>query len=437
MAAVDLDQSSRLDITCRRGDTFNMSLTLKDSSGNPLELETGNYQFIMQVRGRKDSSGNRELIIGTSATENLGGTDATGTNDANFTFDSDDQGNVTIKVTANEMRGLKPGSYTYDFQYVGPNTTSTSEGWPSRHCVVRGVCHKRRYSNRILMATDVFINNSNQPAKTIVLSNTANYSVVVQNPSTKATVEIYAKGPKGDRGNANVGGGSLGEVLNVTNPIGEADTNYPVATSLEAILRDMLNSNERPDITPSSASFGYIDNGGSFVEHQGHQNRFEIGDELWLSSITLTSSNLLDIYGNTSIQLAFTDPSADPSLQNAYPLLIKPVLGWDTFPSSTTVSVGTTVGVASPIELDYTSIGKKSIQAQFTWSDNDDADPVSSFNELPFYIGKKIRCFTSHGIDPNATNVINPGNYPLVLNHWDPNNSAFFCARILKRRAFF
>ena len=130
MAAVDLDQSSRLDITCRRGDTFNMSLTLKDSSGNPLELETGNYQFIMQVRGRKDSNGNRELIIGTSATEGLGGTDATGTNDANFTFDSDDQGNVTIKVTANEMRGLKPGSYTYDFQYVGPNTTSTSEDGP-------------------------------------------------------------------------------------------------------------------------------------------------------------------------------------------------------------------------------------------------------------------------------------------------------------------
>lgn len=118
MAAVDLDQSSRLDITCRRGDTFNMSLTLKDSEGDPLTLATDNYLFTMQVKGRKDSSGNRELIIGTQASQNLGGTDTT----ANFTFTKNDQGEVVIKVPASEMRQLTPGSYTYDFQYVGPNT---------------------------------------------------------------------------------------------------------------------------------------------------------------------------------------------------------------------------------------------------------------------------------------------------------------------------
>ena len=47
---VNLDVSERLDITCRRGDSFSITLTLKDSSGTALPLATDNYSFVMQVR---------------------------------------------------------------------------------------------------------------------------------------------------------------------------------------------------------------------------------------------------------------------------------------------------------------------------------------------------------------------------------------------------
>jgi len=35
---INLDRSQRVDITCKRGDTFNLNLELKDSEGNPLRL---------------------------------------------------------------------------------------------------------------------------------------------------------------------------------------------------------------------------------------------------------------------------------------------------------------------------------------------------------------------------------------------------------------
>ena len=53
---VNLDVSEKLDITCRRGDTFSMTVTLKDSDGDPLPLATDNYSFVMQVRDSATSA---------------------------------------------------------------------------------------------------------------------------------------------------------------------------------------------------------------------------------------------------------------------------------------------------------------------------------------------------------------------------------------------
>lgn len=55
---VNLDVSEVLDITCRQGDTFELTLTLKDSSGSGLNLSTDKYSFVMQVwpTGRKGSN---------------------------------------------------------------------------------------------------------------------------------------------------------------------------------------------------------------------------------------------------------------------------------------------------------------------------------------------------------------------------------------------
>ena len=47
---VNLDVSEPLDITCRRGDTFSLTLTLKDSSGSAIQLATLGYEFIIDVK---------------------------------------------------------------------------------------------------------------------------------------------------------------------------------------------------------------------------------------------------------------------------------------------------------------------------------------------------------------------------------------------------
>ena len=134
MAKVDLDQSSRLDITCRRGDTFNMSLTLKDSDGVVLPLVSEFYKFTMQVRGRKAADGTRPIVIGTDASEAGHGT-GVANDTADFVFNtsltaSAETGIVVITVPANEMRTVDPGSYTYDLQYVGPNAAANTIDGP-------------------------------------------------------------------------------------------------------------------------------------------------------------------------------------------------------------------------------------------------------------------------------------------------------------------
>ena len=50
---VNLDIAEKLDITCRRGDSFELSLTLKDSSGTAIQLATLGYEFLMDVKGPK------------------------------------------------------------------------------------------------------------------------------------------------------------------------------------------------------------------------------------------------------------------------------------------------------------------------------------------------------------------------------------------------
>ena len=77
-SSVNLDTSEVLNITCKKGDTFSLTLTLKDSSGTALTLSTSNYEFLMQVKSetvnRKTRSKSSSLILGTAsaAKKNLG-----------------------------------------------------------------------------------------------------------------------------------------------------------------------------------------------------------------------------------------------------------------------------------------------------------------------------------------------------------------------------
>lgn len=100
---INLDIAQRVDITCRRGDTFVLELTFKDEDGVAIDLSSG-YNWMMQVRETDTSS--TALLDGDSNDE--------GANDFGFTGDSN--GLLTITSAASIMAGIGGGLYVYDLQ---------------------------------------------------------------------------------------------------------------------------------------------------------------------------------------------------------------------------------------------------------------------------------------------------------------------------------
>ncbi len=128
---INLDTSQRLDITCRKGDTFSIQVTIKD--GEDKEDLTSD-QFSMQVRSRSSADGSTGLIMTTNPSQRssdpgttepalplLGVTinDATGLFDldrgSNISTDTD-YGVLTISASAFEMTKIPSGRYVYDLQ---------------------------------------------------------------------------------------------------------------------------------------------------------------------------------------------------------------------------------------------------------------------------------------------------------------------------------
>lgn len=145
MASVNLDTADQLNITCRQGDTFEITLTLKDSSGTGLPLVTDDYKFLMQVKTRSGNTRNSVLRSRLSARVPVNGGGELDSDDAvitdgivigsseqgvkgpvNFTFSGkDDSGNVTISLSAADMRKVASGSYVYDLQYIKGDSQKT------------------------------------------------------------------------------------------------------------------------------------------------------------------------------------------------------------------------------------------------------------------------------------------------------------------------
>lgn len=97
--SVNLDTSTRLDITCRKGDDFKLVLSVKNSSGGNLTMTS--YAFKMEVR---DSD--------TAATTVVPSTDVT--------FDKDTAGTLEVKIADTDMT-MDGGLYVYDLQATDPN----------------------------------------------------------------------------------------------------------------------------------------------------------------------------------------------------------------------------------------------------------------------------------------------------------------------------
>jgi hypothetical protein len=100
MAVLNLDIAQRLDIVCRKGDTFEFSFDVGDS----LSSLTGTWT--MEVRPTEDADQAGDIILSLSAS-NL------------------PSGVITLTGTNAQMGALVAGLYVYDIQLKTATTTKT------------------------------------------------------------------------------------------------------------------------------------------------------------------------------------------------------------------------------------------------------------------------------------------------------------------------
>ena len=131
---VNLDIAQKLNITCRRGDTFSLDVTLSDSSGDKLSLISGGYEFIMHVRTNAYADGSSGLLLSTATGQPItndtdifvGNIDAM---NANLNIGADDgsgKGVVSINISDVIMRKVPSGRYVYDLQYIITDPTTSA-----------------------------------------------------------------------------------------------------------------------------------------------------------------------------------------------------------------------------------------------------------------------------------------------------------------------
>ena len=101
---VQLDVAKRLDITCRKGDTFNLVINVTDSAGTAVDLST--YSFKMQVKETD-----------TSSTNVISNDDITITGTA--------AGGLTVTIPSTVMTSVSGGLYVYDLQTINAGVTQT------------------------------------------------------------------------------------------------------------------------------------------------------------------------------------------------------------------------------------------------------------------------------------------------------------------------
>lgn len=101
---VNLDTSQRVNITCRKGDTFTLQVTFRDEEG--LLMDLSGYVWKMDVR---DDDVAPTTIL----------------NDTDFTYSANEDGELTISATALTMSGVNGGVYVYDLQSTNSGAVKT------------------------------------------------------------------------------------------------------------------------------------------------------------------------------------------------------------------------------------------------------------------------------------------------------------------------
>tara|TARA_R100001440_G_scaffold49889_1_gene69829 strand:+ start:147 stop:515 length:369 start_codon:yes stop_codon:yes gene_type:complete len=107
MAAINLDTAARLDITCRKGDTFQLEIDFEQS------IPTATW--LMHVRETDTSEGDVNIII---PEEDI--TFAVADNSSGVT-----NALLTVTIADSVMAEVQSGTYVYDIQNDSVNVTKT------------------------------------------------------------------------------------------------------------------------------------------------------------------------------------------------------------------------------------------------------------------------------------------------------------------------
>lgn len=98
MSTLQLDQAQRVDIVCRRGDTFKMVLNVTSSNGAPVNVTpVSSFNYKMEVRETDTATG---TVIASGS----------------FTFSGTASGVLTVTVSSTVMANVDSGLYVYDLQ---------------------------------------------------------------------------------------------------------------------------------------------------------------------------------------------------------------------------------------------------------------------------------------------------------------------------------
>lgn len=122
----NFDSAEKLDITIRRGDSFDLLLNMKDNSGAAIPLETNDYRFFIQIQSVVPPVSNarsvqpRKVLIAGSTLDETRSTktaSSPATQPIFFFSDRDDLGNIKLRANASDTSNLPVGNYMYEIQY--------------------------------------------------------------------------------------------------------------------------------------------------------------------------------------------------------------------------------------------------------------------------------------------------------------------------------
>jgi hypothetical protein len=129
---INLDTSQRVDVVCKKGDTFDLALTLKDTAATPASIVTKADSFKMEVRTSDDSNaayanGNATIVLSTEDSDGTGDTKQINVKDSegfNLPYASPQSpssdvitdGIVRFSVSSTIMASTSAGLYVYDIE---------------------------------------------------------------------------------------------------------------------------------------------------------------------------------------------------------------------------------------------------------------------------------------------------------------------------------